>query len=871
MSDRGPIQFSIVTAVSNVSRYLDDFIESIERQTYPRERFEVIAVDDGSTEESLATLRAWEEQRPNLVRVVTKESGVHSSARNAGLDLARGHWVTFTDPDDILAPDYLSEVAAFLEENTTLCLVATNRLIDAGTGLLADTHPLRRNFAHGNRLRDLGQYPDHIHSSPQDAFFSCTDLRRRGIRFDVKAGPSFEDAHFTARYLLGVEQPVIGFVPTARYQYRKRPELSALNPQTTITQPERYIQVLRNGFVDVLRQGAEAADDGPLPEWLENLVLYELSWYITSRDADAGAMTEATRRLSDEIHELLAAIRTYISEDAIKGFAVRPMTPAWKDFLLHGFESEWWRQSFAHVARLDADQGIVRITYRFTGDPPAEQILAGGEVVRPTHAKVRDIAYQGRIMMRQRVLWLSASQSVRLRLDGRDMDLQFTEPRANHTLRPGQIKDQLGRKAVLAARARARRRRSLKDRLILRLARTRPVRFFFKDAWVLMDRVTDAGDNAERLFRYLRRSRRRINAWFVVEGGSSDWKRLRSEGYLRVVPYGSLRWKLLMANCRHLVSSHVGAPVMRPPELLSFMVPRWRFTFLQHGVIHSNLARWFNSKSIDLFITSSFQEYASIAGDHTPYSVTTKEVKLTGLPRWDRLRAMDEQLSVEKRDLVLVAPTWRNGLVPLLLPRPQRRAIDPAFFVSAYAQNWMALLKSSELAEACERQGLMLGFLPHPNVQPALAGMKLPPNVRALTFADNDVQELFARSAVFVTDYSSMAFDAAYVDRPVVYFQFDRDTFLGGAHHGRRGYFDFDLDGFGPVTYTAEDAIQAVIDTIQSGRTPPPMYQARMKATFPLRDGECCKRVVDEIERSTRRLSSTEAAVSEPTPRMPDR
>ena len=54
-----------------------------------------------------------------------------------------------------------------------------------------------------------------------------------------------------------------------------------------------------------------------------------------------------------------------------------------------------------------------------------------------------------------------------------------------------------------------------------------------------MDRVHDADDNGERLFEYLRASRPDINAWFVLERGSADWKRLRNAGVRRMVAYGT--------------------------------------------------------------------------------------------------------------------------------------------------------------------------------------------------------------------------------------------------------------------------------------------------------------------------------------------
>lgn len=861
---QAPLMFSIVTAVYNVDRYLDEFIESIESQSFPRDQVEVIAVDDGSTDTSLERLRAWEQRRPGLMRVITKENAGQASARNAGLELARGSWITFTDPDDILDPEYLAEVAAFLDAHPAAGMIATNRLIqNDATGEITDSHPLRRHFRHGNRLRDITRYPDHFHGSAPAGFFRLEELRRQRLEFDPRVRPNFEDGHFCCHYLLGLDRPTIGFVATAQYLYRKRKDLSS-TLQASLSDPGRFTTVMRHGFLDVLRSGAARSPTGVAPEWLQNFVLYELSWYFSSGEAHAGAVTGASGAVADEFHQLMGEALRYISPDVIAGFAVRALRPAWRDILLHGYDPEPWHATHATAVRLDKDQGLVKITYRYTGEPPRETVMSGGQVVSPRHAKVRDLTYYGRVLMRERIFWVSSQESVRVKLDGRDLDLRFVDDGPVHTLQPGQIRQNLDFPSLRAAQYRRFPRRRFRHRLFLRFARTRLVRYFFRDAWVLMDRITDGDDNAERLFRHLRASRPDINAWFVIEGGTPGWRRLRRDGYRRVVPHGSLRWKLLMANCRHLISSHADVPVMQPPAL-HFMDPKWRFTFLQHGVIKDDISGWLNPKKIDLFITSSPQEHASIVADHSPYTFTTKEVRRTGLPRFDRLREIGQAVPPEKRDLVLIAPTWRTRLVPLLTPGSAQRTVDSTFFDSDYALNWMAVLKSPELAAACAEHGLTIGFLPHPNVQPALPGMDLPAHVRPLTFDDNDVQQLFARSAVLVTDYSSMAFNAAYIDRPVVYFQFDAERVAVGEHLGRRGYFEYERDGFGPVAYTCEQAVQAIVDTIRSGRAPAPTYQSRIDVTFPERDGLCCERVVAEILSSTQRLSPEEAAPPAPT------
>ncbi|WP_323102474.1 CDP-glycerol glycerophosphotransferase family protein, partial [Intrasporangium sp. YIM S08009] len=385
----------------------------------------------------------------------------------------------------------------------------------------------------------------------------------------------------------------------------------------------------------------------------------------------------------------------------------------------------------------------------------------------------------------------------------------------------------------------------------VRLLAARPqVRKVFGDAWVLMDRIHDANDSGEILFRYLRDHRPDVNAWFVLEKDTPDWRRLKEDGYgARLVAHGSLRWKLLMINAGHLVSSHIDKPVQEPPAVMAHVpVPRWRFTFLQHGVIKDDLSRWLNPKQIDLFVTSTPGEYASIAGDGSPYVFTDKETVLTGLPRFDRLHEKAREFSGEGCDLILVAPTWRNWLVPPLKPGSQRRVIDRHFFETDYAKAWTAFLSSPELAELAARTGRRVAFLPHPNIQPVLAKMDLPDHVLPLSFDGADVQEYFARAAVLVTDYSSMAFNTAYMDRPVVYFQFDEARVMAGGHVGRAGYFQYRRDGFGPVVAEAGDAVRAVVEIAGHGYAATPEYQARIEATFPMRDGRCCERVTAAIE-----------------------
>jgi CDP-glycerol glycerophosphotransferase (TagB/SpsB family) len=302
-----------------------------------------------------------------------------------------------------------------------------------------------------------------------------------------------------------------------------------------------------------------------------------------------------------------------------------------------------------------------------------------------------------------------------------------------------------------------------------------------------------------------------------------------------------------MLNAVQLVSSHIDEVVVRPKEIRRLADPQWRIVFLQHGVIKDDLSTWLNRKNIDVFVTSTPAEMRSIVDDHTTYRYTTREVKLTGLPRFDRLLEEGKRFPPDKRDLILIAPTWRQWLSesePVFTGRHSVR--DEEFRSSEYAREWSAVVNSRELAELAERTGLTVATLLHPNFQGA-AQLETPRHVRHLSFEGQNVQETFARARVLVTDYSSMFFNAAYLERPVVYFQFDRERVNAGWHLGRHGYFDYARDGYGPVTLTADEAIAAITKTVESGPDPEPEYLERIRESFPERDGRCCERVVDAI------------------------
>lgn len=106
--------FSIIVPVYNVEDYLDECVKSILAQTY--RDFEVILVDDGSPDRCPQICDIFKEM-DTRVKVIHKENGGLSSARNAGLNEINGEYVVFVDSDDVIAKDALEHMRAALHQS----------------------------------------------------------------------------------------------------------------------------------------------------------------------------------------------------------------------------------------------------------------------------------------------------------------------------------------------------------------------------------------------------------------------------------------------------------------------------------------------------------------------------------------------------------------------------------------------------------------------------------------------------------------------------------------------------------------------------------------------------------------------------------
>lgn len=105
---------SVIIPVYNVESYLDRCVKSVIAQTYPY--LDIVLVDDGSTDRSGMLCDQWA-AKDNRIRVIHRENGGLSAARNTGITAALGDYISFVDSDDFVDPDMIAKLYRALEEH----------------------------------------------------------------------------------------------------------------------------------------------------------------------------------------------------------------------------------------------------------------------------------------------------------------------------------------------------------------------------------------------------------------------------------------------------------------------------------------------------------------------------------------------------------------------------------------------------------------------------------------------------------------------------------------------------------------------------------------------------------------------------------
>lgn len=301
------------------------------------------------------------------------------------------------------------------------------------------------------------------------------------------------------------------------------------------------------------------------------------------------------------------------------------------------------------------------------------------------------------------------------------------------------------------------------------------------DTWLLYEfEASAAQDNGVVLFEYLRANRKDLNVKFIVDRRSPDAAKLEMHGRNIIHKY-SLRhyWSLLTAKILVSSQSRYHGYRLAPPKSdpIGRQMAKKPFVFLQHGVIALKKISFHRSNprvSCDLFFSSTKLEQEIICRE---YGYQEHEVPVVGLPRFDSL--VDKSSATKE---ILIMPTWRKWL---------QAANSHSFKSSDFFRNYISFLKNVELARICESKGMKIKFYLHPMISKHISCFEgLPAHIEIVSNGQEPINELMMKASMLVTDYSSVAWDFMYMNKPVAFFHFDLPMYE--EVHG--AYFDLKKD-----------------------------------------------------------------------------
>lgn len=363
-----------------------------------------------------------------------------------------------------------------------------------------------------------------------------------------------------------------------------------------------------------------------------------------------------------------------------------------------------------------------------------------------------------------------------------------------------------------------------------------------KPIWLFMDRPDRADDNAEVFFRYMQQHKE-IETVFVIERKSKDYERIASIG--KVVDLYSEEHYLTALLADYIVSSQCNGVVENPfwdkAEYFRDLYHKPKIIFLQHGVIKDDMSLTLNRYNTNFtgFITSTRDEYESII--KYPYFYTNKEVWITGLPIFDELENRPQRI-------ILVMPTWRQSLMhqewneknEIMEWIPNGKIKE-----SEYYHRYYSLLHNEKLLGICKKYGYKIAFKSHPLIEPFIKDIV---DNEMLEWWDSDksYKEAFAEGSMLVTDYSSVAFEFAYLRKPIIYYQFDEKTFFE-QHTYRKGYFDYRKNGFGKVENQERKVVDMIGRYIQNECQLSERYMKRIEQAYNQSGQNACHKIYTKM------------------------
>lgn len=354
----------------------------------------------------------------------------------------------------------------------------------------------------------------------------------------------------------------------------------------------------------------------------------------------------------------------------------------------------------------------------------------------------------------------------------------------------------------------------------------------FCNIWLISERFDECRDNGFWFFKYVKDNNLNKNTYYVIDKNSIDRDKILD--YKTVINFGSLKHYFIYLASKYHISAHVDAdsPDSRVSNFLeTHHLLKNKRIFLQHGITKDKISFGYYSVSrADMFICAAIPEYNFCKRE---FGYPDKNVVLTGFARYDGLSN-----NFGNTKTILIMPTWRSWLKNI----SEKEFCNTTFFKSYYG-----LLNNQHFISFIENLNVNVIFYLHSDLQKFsnLFSTKSE-NIEIAHYVSYGIQELLNSSNLLITDYSSVAFDFAYLKKPILYYHFDYEEYRQKQH--KEGYFSYSKDGFGPVVPNIDLLIDEISKMFDANMKMENIYLNKVNDFFKYFDKNNCERIYNAIK-----------------------
>ena len=873
-------KFTVIVPVYKVEEYLSETLDSVIAQDIGfKENIQIVIVNDGSPDNSEKICLEYAEKYPENIKYVYQDNAGVSAARNNGLNYVEGKYINFLDSDDKWEKDVFTKAWKMFESHDEIDVIGVRqKFFEAANG-----YPSLDYKFDEDKVVDIFNYYDHIQLSVTSGFYRTSAIG--DIRYDTRVKYS-EDAKFINEIIM--QKCKIGIIASSVHLYRKRfSENSAI--QVKNFRDDWYIQTPELCYEDAFELSKKKF--GYIIPYAQYYVAYDYQWRIKepipsviSQEVIDRYMKTSKKLLSQIDDQILLRpdrltpelkielLKFKYGEEVANNLEYRNHCIEYNNIPIYNL----LKNNIMEVTIFETNKEKIKIKGLVHFNVPSDKYEIYAVINQKERIKIelKDTKIKERKFFNQTYMTARGFEVEIPRKNFNQMYFVMIYDKHYETI----IKFLTGPQAKISSKTKVyyndgrdifyyynkrikSKKNNLKNRLYMSTRNTKfnlqnfklktiTIRALYsllklfkrKELWIITDRQNVANDNGYALFKHLSNNKvKNTKVYFAITKNSKDLEKVKKTG--KYLYYNSLKYKISFLLADKIISSQADEWTDNPfgkNHNYYHDLYKNKFIFLQHGIIKDDLSTWLNQyeKNMKIFVTSTKDEYNSIIKGK--YGFKEDVVKLTGLPRYDLLESDPEKL-------IIFMPTWRTNLATGIDTKTGKRKKYQGFEKSEYCKFYNELINDEKLIKAMKEKGYKGLFVSHPCHDANINDFK-GNDVIEISKKGVEYKELFSKGALLVTDYSSVVFDFVYLNKPIIYCQFDEEEFFKQQIYDK-GYFDYSKHGFGPITRTKDDAVTEIIKSLKNKCELEKKYKERIEKTYSYFDKKNCERVIDEIKK----------------------